>query len=164
MDDDKDPEAELKKNMIEALGPRMAGIVLDGVPGYLSGTALSDSIGMKDLWFRDPNGPLEGKTAIQYWKEQLLGAPPSIIDNAIKGYAMIQEGQTYRGIETMMPKAIKDPMKAFRYATEGATNKRGDVIVDNIDTGDVIRQALGFTPAKLAEQYKLNNKGLNCMR
>jgi hypothetical protein len=161
MDDDKDPEAELKKNMIEALGPRVAGIVLDGVPGYLSGTSLSDSIGMRDLWFRDPSTQLEGKGAMDYWKAQLLGAPPSIIDNAIKGYQMIQEGQTYRGIETMMPKAIKDPMKAFRYATEGATNKRGDVIVDNIDTGDVIRQALGFTPAKLAEQYDLNNAGYN---
>ena len=161
MDDEKDPEAELKKNMIEALGPQMAGIILDGVPGYATGTSLSDSIGMRDLWFRDPSTSLEGKGAAEYWKSQLLGAPPSIVDNAIKGYQMIKEGQVWRGIETIMPKAIKDPMKAARYATEGATNKRGDVIVDDIDAGDVIRQALGFTPAKLAEQYDLNNAGFN---
>lgn len=159
MDKDKDPEAELKKNMIEALGPRMAGIVLDGVPGYLTGTSLSDSIGMRDLWFRDPSTSLEGKGAMEYWKSQILGAPPSIVDNWIKGYQMIQEGQVFRGIETIMPKFIKDPMKAYRYATEGATNKRGDTIVQDIDVGDVIRQALGFTPAKLAEQYDLNNAG-----
>lgn len=161
MDDGEDPEAELKKNMIEALGPQMAGIILDGVPGYLTGTSLSDSIGMRDLWFRDPSTSLEGKGAMDYWKAQLLGAPPSIVDNAIKGYAMVKEGQVWRGIETMMPKAIKDPMKAYRYATEGATNKRGDVVVQDIDAADVIRQALGFTPAKLAEQYDLNNAGFN---
>ena len=161
MDDDKDPEAELKKNMVEALGPMMAGIVLDGVPGYATGTSLSDSIGMRDLWFRSPSTQLEGKDEADYWKAQLLGAAPSIADNIVRGYGLLKEGQTYRGIETMMPKAIKDPMKAFRYSTEGATNKRGDVIVEDIGTMDIIRQALGFVPAKIAEQYDINNAGYN---
>lgn len=161
MDDDKDPEAELKKNMVEALGPMMAGIVLDGVPGYATGTSLSDSIGMRDLWFRSPSTQLEGKGEADYWKAQLLGAAPSIADNIVRGYGLLKEGQTYRGIETMMPKAIKDPMKAFRYSTEGATNKRGDVIVEDIGTMDIIRQALGFVPAKIAEQYDINNAGYN---
>lgn len=161
MDDDKDPEAELKKNMVEALGPMMAGIVLDGVPGYATGTSLSDSIGMRDLWFRSPSSQLEGKDEADYWKAQLLGAAPSIADNIVRGYGLLKEGQIYRGIETMMPKAIKDPMKAIRYGTEGATNKRGDVIVEDIGTMDIIRQALGFVPAKIAEQYDINNAGYN---
>lgn len=161
MDDDKDPEAELKKNMVEALGPMMAGIILDGVPGYATGTSLSDSIGMRDLWFRSPSTQLEGKDEADYWKAQLLGAAPSMVDNIVRGYGLLKEGQTYRGIETMMPKAIKDPMKAFRYSTEGATNKRGDTLVENIDTLDIIRQALGFVPAKIAEQYDINNAGYN---
>lgn len=161
MDDDKDPEVELKKNMVEALGPMMAGIVLDGVPGYATGTSLTDSIGMRDLWFRSPSSQLEGKDEADYWKAQLLGAAPSIADNIVRGYGLLKEGQVYRGIETMMPKAIKDPMKAFRYSTEGATNKRGDVIVEDIDTLDIIRQALGFVPAKIAEQYDINNAGYN---
>ena len=161
MDDGEDPEAELKKNMVEALGPMMAGIVLDGVPGYATGTNLSDSIGMRDLWFRSPSTQLEGKDEADYWKAQLLGAAPSIADNIVRGYGLLKEGQTYRGIETMMPKAIKDPMKAFRYSTEGATNKRGDVIVEDIGTMDIIRQALGFVPAKIAEQYDINNAGYN---
>lgn len=161
MEDDKDPEAELKKNMVEALGPMMAGIILDGVPGYATGTSLSDSIGMRDLWFRSPSTQLEGKDEADYWKAQLLGAAPSMVDNIVRGYGLLKEGQTYRGIETMMPKAIKDPMKAFRYSTEGATNKRGDTLVENIDTLDIIRQALGFVPAKIAEQYDINNAGYN---
>ena len=116
---------------------------------------------MRDLWFRSPSSQLEGKDEADYWKAQLLGAAPSIADNIVRGYGLLKEGQTYRGIETMMPKAIKDPMKAIRYSTEGATNKRGDVIVEDIDTLDIIRQALGFVPAKIAEQYDINNAGYN---
>jgi hypothetical protein len=161
MDDDKDPEQELKKSMVEALGPMMAGIVLDGVPGYVTGTSQSESLGMRDLWFRSPNSELEGKNEFEYWQSQLLGATPSIASNIFRGYGLIKQGETYRGIEAMMPKAIKDPMKAYRYATEGATNTKGDTIVEDVGYGDVIRQALGSTPAKLAEQYDINNAGYN---
>src|SRR5690606_35151191 len=91
----------------------------------------------------------------------LLGATPSIASNIFRGYGLIKQGETYRGIETMMPKAIKDPMKAYRYATDGATNLKGDTVVDDVSTADVIRQALGSTPAKLAEQYDINNAGYN---
>ena len=161
MDDDKDPEQELKKSMVEALGPMMAGIVLDGVPGYVTGTSQSESLGMRDLWFRSPNSELEGKNEFEYWQSQLLGATPSIASNILRGYGLIKQGETYRGIETMMPKAIKDPMKAYRYATDGATNTKGDTIVEDVGYGDVIRQALGSTPAKLAEQYDINNAGYN---
>lgn len=161
MDDDKDPEQELKKSMVEALGPMMAGIILDGVPGYVTGTSQSESLGMRDLWFRSPNSELEGKNEFEYWQSQLLGATPSIASNIFRGYGLIKQGETYRGIEAMMPKAIKDPMKAYRYATEGATNTKGDTIVDDVGYGDVIRQALGSTPAKLAEQYDINNAGYN---
>lgn len=161
MDDDKDPEQELKKSMVEALGPMMTGIILDGVPGYVTGTSQSESLGMRDLWFRSPNTELEGKNEFEYWQSQLLGATPSIASNIFRGYGLIKQGETYRGIETMMPKAIKDPMKAYRYATEGATNTKGDTIVDDVSTADVIRQALGSTPAKLAEQYDINNAGYN---
>lgn len=161
MDDDKEPEQELKKGMVEALGPMMAGIILDGVPGYVSGTSQSESLGMRDLWFRSPNTELEGKNEFEYWQSQLLGATPSIASNIFRGFNLIKQGETYRGIETAMPKAVKDPMKAYRYATEGATNMKGDTIVEDVGWGDVIRQALGSTPAKLSEQYDINNAGYN---
>lgn len=160
MDDDQDPQAELKKGMVETMGPMMAGIVLDGVPGYVTGTSLSGSVGMPDLWFRSPDRQLEGKEEFQYWQSQLLGAAPSMLQNVMQGWKVLKQGQVYRGIETMMPKAIKDPMRAYRYATEGATNLRGDKVTD-VSVADVIKQGLGFTPARVSEQYALNNENYN---
>ncbi|AEY69616.1 putative DNA methylase [Erwinia phage PEp14] len=159
-DDGDDPQVELKKGMVNALGPMMAGIILDGVPGYTTGTSLSGSVGMPDLWFRSPDRELEGKDSFQYWQSQLLGAAPSLAENVARGYKMITDGNTYRGIETMMPKMFKDPMRAYRFATDGATNLRGDTVAD-VTTSDVVKQALGFTPARLAEQYAINSANYN---
>ncbi|AXF51455.1 DarB-like antirestriction [Erwinia phage Pavtok] len=159
-DDGDDPQVELKKGMVNALGPMMAGIILDGVPGYTTGTSLSGSVGMPDLWFRSPDRELEGKSEFEYWQSQLLGAAPSLLSNVVRGYSMITQGETYRGIETMMPKMFKDPMRAYRFATDGATNLRGDTVTD-VTNSDVVKQALGFTPARLAEQYAINSANYN---
>ncbi|UZV40803.1 transglycosylase [Erwinia phage Stean] len=159
-DDGDDPQVELKKGMVNALGPMMAGIILDGVPGYTTGTSLSGSVGMPDLWFRSPDRELEGKSEFEYWQSQMLGAAPSLLSNVVRGYSMITQGQTYRGIETMMPKMFKDPMRAYRFATDGATNLRGDTVTD-VTKADVLKQALGFTPARLAEQYAINSANYN---
>lgn len=160
MDDGEDPEEELKKAMVSVLGPRLAGMVLHGVPGYVTGTSISGSVGMPDLWFRSPDSEKEGEEALQYWQSQLLGAVPAIGSQFARGLSYIGKGEVYRGIETMMPKMLKDPMKAYRFGTEGAKNMRGDTVTD-VTFSDVVKQALGFTPARIAEQYKTNNASYN---
>lgn len=159
-DDGEDPEELLKKGMVDTLGPNLAGMALYGVPGHLTGTSLSASVGMPDLWFRSPDSEKEGEEALQYWQSQLLGAVPGIAAQMARGLGQIGKGQEYRGIETMLPKMLKDPMKAYRYATEGAKNMKGDIVTD-VDWSDVVKQATGFTPARVSEQYKINNTNYN---
>jgi len=160
MGEGEDPEEELKKGMVNMLGPNLAGLALYGVPGHTTGTSLSESVGMPDLWFRSPDSEKEGEEALQYWQSQLLGAVPAIGAQFARGLAYIGKGETYRGIETMLPKMLKDPMKANRYATEGAKNMKGDTVAE-VEWPDVVKQALGFTPARIAEQYKINNLNYN---
>ena len=59
----------------------------------------------------------------------------------------------------MAPKFARDLMKSYRYLTEGLVNLRGDQILDaeNIDAWDIIAQAVGFTPASIAETYDRNS-------
>jgi hypothetical protein len=71
------------------------------------------------------------------------------------GTELVAEGQVYRGVETMLPKALKDAMKAVRYASEGVTSTRGDLVTDT-DAMDELLQAIGFTPAEVAKQYDVN--------
>lgn len=158
--DGEDPEEELKKGMVNILGPNLAGLALYGVPGHVTGTALSESVGMPDLWFRSPDSEKEGEEAMNFWVSQLLGAVPAIAAQMFRGVSYIKKGEEYRGIETMLPKMLKDPMKAYRYATEGAKNMKGDTVAD-VRWPDVVKQATGFTPARISEQYKINNLNYN---
>lgn len=160
-DDGDDPEVELKKTMLQYFPKQMVGIMMDGVPGYLSGVELSGRIGFGDLWFRSDDMDREGDAQFLYWLQQVLGASAGIPYNWYRGVSQINDGYTWRGIETMVPKAIKDPMKAWRYYNEGVSTKNGDPIVDDVGGWNIFKQAMGFTPAKVTEQYKMNNYNMN---
>lgn len=160
-DDGEDPEIELKKTLLQYLPPSMVGIMMDGVPGYAFGVELSGRIGFGDLWFRSDDMDREGDSAYLYWLQQLLGPASSIPYTAVRGISQIQDGYTWRGMENLVPKAIRDPMKAYRYYSEGVTTKNGDPIVDEVGGWDVLKQAMGFTPARVTEQYKLNSYNMN---
>lgn len=161
MDDGDDPEEEMKKAMIDAIGPTATGLALNGVPGHALGWDLSGRIGMPDLWFRSSDKQLEGEDAYNYWLSQAAGAAPSMALNAFKGMAMAAKGNVYRGIETAMPKIIKDQMRAYRYMTDGAETMKGDDILPEMTPWEGISQSLGFTPAALTERYKQNSANMN---
>lgn len=160
-DDGEDPEVELKKTLLEYMPPSLVGMMMDGVPGYGLGIELSGRIGFGDLWFRSDDRDREGQEAYNYWLQQVLGASVAIPANWVRGVGQISDGYTWRGIESIVPKAVRDPMRAYRYATEGATTKDGDPIVDDVNGWDVFKQAIGFSPAAINEQYKLNNVNMN---
>ena len=56
-----------------------------------------------------------------------------------------------------MPVFVKNPMKAFRMATEGATNKDGVKVIDEVGPMSSFLQIWGFTNAELAEAYTRAN-------
>jgi predicted metal-dependent hydrolase len=64
-----------------------------------------------------------------------------------------------RGIEVAAPKSVRDLMKAYRYSQEGVTNVRGDEVIpaDNVSVADIMKQALGFNPAKVSEAMDRKN-------
>ena len=56
---------------------------------------------------------------------------------------------------------IRDVMKATRYATEGVLTSKGDELIEDVSVADVIKQAMGFTPAEVAERYAANSRMKN---
>ena len=93
-----------------------------------------------------------------------FGASGSAALNLFKGGKFITEGNYYRGIETMMPKGIKDPMEAWRFMTEGYTTNAGAVRVPPGDfkTMELVYKALGIPGKditnmkwKASEQYQI---------
>jgi len=78
-----------------------------------------------------------------------FGGPAwSVTSRAIEGFNEIMDGEIERGMESMMPGAIRNGYKALiRYPRdEGILSRRGDVIYDDLTNGDIITQLLGFPP------------------
>lgn len=164
-DDEKSAVEEFRGDVIATLGPQLGGMVLDGVPGYVTGTSLTRRIGMGDLWFQTDD---RVQTARDWWSDTVteIGGPLlGMVHNVYRGYNVIRDDKgVARGIETMMPTAARNLMRAWRYQQEGALSMRGDPIMAEVSVQDSLKQALGFTPARIAEQYKLNTQKKNMER
>ena len=54
------------------------------------------------------------------------------------------------GLESMLPVAIRNPLKAVRYATDGQVDKSGITVKDDFNLFELAGQAVGFRPSDLA--------------
>lgn len=154
-------EKEMEKALHAFLPRDMVGMILNGVPGHLTGADLSARMGMPDLWFRSNDRALEGEDEYQYYVNQMLGATFGIGENLARGLWQIGEGEIWRGVETILPKAIRDVMRGGRYMYEGALTYNDDALVDKFTAAELFGQVMGFTPARLAERYDANTRMKN---
>ncbi|MEP2205254.1 MAG: PLxRFG domain-containing protein, partial [Tateyamaria sp.] len=53
---------------------------------------------------------------------------------------------------------VRDIMKTGRYAADGVETWNGDPIVEDVNPWELLLQANGFTPARVAERYEINNR------
>lgn len=160
--DDDDPfefETKTKKTIVDIFGKDLGGVILNGPVGHLTGVDLTSRIGLADIWFRSPNRDLDGQQEAQYWILSQLGAGVSMISQFWQGASQLRKGEYWRASESILPKWVRDPMKAFRYANQGVRSARGDDVVaqDQLSWGDIGKQAIGFTPARVSEAWDRNS-------
>jgi len=126
-----------------------------GLGNYLFGVDVASRMGLSDLIFRDRL--VQKDQSLFYDAIEMVGGP--VVGTALnmeRGLKMIDEGNVERGVEAMLPAAIRNILKAHRFATEGANTLRGDPIVGDIGAGHVFGQLLGFAPAAYTKQLQEN--------
>jgi predicted RNA methylase len=161
-DDDEpvDIEVALRNMMADNLGDKWGEAIAKGpwrmIPG-LGDLDLAGRVSLGDLWFRAPEQDAEGKDKFNQYLNLLMGPVATNVANVFVGAHSISDGNTYRGVETMMPKAIKDGMKAFRMAREGVKTLQEDTLIQEVSIAEIAGQALGFSPAKMSEMYEGSN-------
>lgn len=174
--DEDDPysfDLELRKFLIEQLGNDAGNMIYRGVLGesgldigsrlsyessfLLGGTENLPFIGGV-LGLRDIKQGQNAQETARNAMVEALGAGAGIVDGVFRGYEKMKKGQVYEGIEAMSPSFIRNMMKAGRFATEGPLTARGDPIVEDLSTLEIIGQFFGFSPQRLSSQYKINNQ------
>lgn len=161
-DDPFDAEVEFRNFLADLLGPDLARFITQGPVETMTGIELGSRVGLNELWLRSPDRELEGQAMADYLLEQAAGpVVGGMLVNTLRGGNMIAEGNTWRGIETMAPKAVKDGMKALRYGKEGINTMRGDPLIEDLSLGETLMQLAGFTPADVTERYDANSAAKN---
>lgn len=163
--DDEDDEAttvlsgEKFETTMREVGADLFGVEL----GRLMTKGLPASLGY-DLSQRMSLGTMYQTDFKTDTPEALLG---SIVSNfggatlglgvsAMSGLRHFAEGNTSKALESVLPKFAKDIMRAYRYADEGVTTRRGVELLKPSDMtpAELFMQGLGFQATKINEQYE----------
>jgi len=146
-DDEDDFEAATRKLVGEG--------IYGGLANEILGVDLANRISMNSLLYR---APLIDKDQSNLWTliEQLGGPVIGVGLSIERGMKDVYQGEVQRGIEAMAPAAIRNGLKSFRFATEGATTRRGDPITEDINPYNVVMQGLGFAPQAYIQQLEAN--------
>lgn len=155
--DDNEPwdaETEFRNFLVEMLGPAFGKIAQEGPVQALTGIGIASRTQLDQMWFRPSDKELEGRAQYDYLLEQVSGPMGGMFANALRGAQLWGDGHLWRGVETTMPKAVKDAMKLIRYANEGVNTLNGNPLVNDLSPYQMLMQGAGFSPAEVSEQYE----------
>lgn len=138
----------------EAVRSAVGDIGYKGPLNALTNIDIASRTGFNGMvWHDDPRRLAEVGFA-PYFIEHFFGPSyQALFVNPGRAITLMKEGQVYRGLETVTPSFVRNPMKAFRFATEGATTTNGAPIVDDVSAYSAFMQIFGFNNAELSEAY-----------
>jgi hypothetical protein len=145
------------------LPEKLGDITLGGVPvsdliargplNAITGEDIASRVGLADLWGRDSKETKTSReSAIAFMLDHFGGPTASMglgFADAYDAYAM---GDYQKMLERMLPAVARNLVVANKYADEGMKTGRGVELVgkDDVKTGELIGQAIGFRPDILA--------------
>ena len=129
-----------------------------GPMNKLLGVDIASRTGFNGMIWRTDQQRLSEVGFAPYFAEHFFGPAYQVLAiNPVRAAKLFGEGHTERAIETVVPVFVKNPMKAFRMATEGATTKDGAKVIDEVGPISSFLQIWGFTNSELAEAYARAN-------
>ena len=150
-DEEDDAETILRKHIGE--------FAYKGPISSLLGTDISSRIGLSNLLFRD--NPYNDDASDADLLMGIIGGPAwSVYQSFSRGVKDVNQGNIERGVEAMLPAAFRNVYKgAYRYPRdEGILTRRGDIIHDDISTGGLISQGIGFPPTDYTLKQEQNQQ------
>ena len=137
----------------EWLDDSIGTVMTNGAVNQITGLDIASRTGFENTLWRDDPKRLADVGYISFALEKFLGPSFSTAQNFEEGIKEMSRGQTERGMEKLVPAFVRGPLKAWRYMTEGALDKDGAPIIDDVNGWNQFMQIMGFSPAELAEQY-----------
>lgn len=147
-DEPWDAKVALQNVLADALGQKPAEVLMHGL-SRLTPWDISGRVGLDRLILPDVQEGLEGQRLWESTATAALGPVAGIAGGLLKGLQTMAGGDWLRGLEEMMPAVARNGLKAIRYGNEGAQDKTGIAILDEVNPAEVAGQALGFSPSRV---------------
>ena len=145
------------------LPEKLGDVTLGGVPvsdivdrgplNAITGYDIGSRIGLNDLWGRDSKETKTSReSAIAFLLDHFGGPTASLMLGFADAYDAYAMGDYQKMLEKMLPAVARNLVVANKYADEGMKTGRGVELVgkDDVKTGELIGQAIGFRPDILA--------------
>jgi hypothetical protein len=138
---------------------RLSDVLEKGLISSLTDVNIGSRTSFDNLWFRNIQPGKDWSQTATNIVTSLMGPSASAGVNIVKGIDDFNNGHILRGLEKISPAFFRGTAAAIRMGTEGAETKRGDDMLKpaEINTANLVAQALGFTPARLARIQEQNN-------
>ena len=160
-DEDEDAETYIRKFLGEPLysgGLQYLTMFAGDIFGADTELDIASRIGLSHLILG--NNKYDFNESAKEEFVNILGGPALSYGSSIaRGVNDIYNGEMQRGIESIVPSAIRNVLKTFRYSDfdEGtARTRRGDPIVDDLNPAQMTAQFLGFAPAEYSRAQEIN--------
>jgi hypothetical protein len=155
-DEDRlDFELEFMNWAVNTLG-KEAGMLLGRGAFNALGYDFASKLKLDGMWIPDMRQNVDAETALNDYITKALGPFVGITQQGARAYQLFKTGHGDRALEAIMPAFVRQPLVAYRYSKEGATNMAGDKIVDEFSPFELAMQSLGFRTAELAERQYFN--------
>ena len=157
-DDPVDAQATVRRYFSDLFGKELGHALSKGVFNSFLNLDLHSRTSLSDLFFRGASYDMSPRQEAQYAISNTLAGPIGALTvNMWTGLNEVASGDSWRGLETMSPKFIRDAMRSYRYSTEGVQNRQGQTIIDEFTITEKLAQFAGINPARLSEAYDASN-------
>lgn len=150
-----DFEKMVRRKANELLGKETGEAVTRGVTRMIPGGFAVDTssrLNFPGLTFGEPRSNKENDVKA-FLLDTAFGAPAGLIGDYVKGMGEISKGEYAKAAELMIPvKFVADGLRAVRQGMEGKKNESGRETLSPYSTQEATVRALGFTPAREAEE------------
>jgi len=156
MDDEYEFERFIRETTSEAMGPEAGLLISKGLPAYL-GVDISQRVGINNLLtFKGIDTSGRDSTVASVASMVLGPALDMSVGRMSEALQHYNAGRTEKAFQVMMPKAIRDPWKAYNMAEgKGFVSSNGEMYFDSstMSAAELATAFLGFSPTRVGEVY-----------
>lgn len=147
-----DYENDARSFIAGAFGPTMGEVISRGLP-HAVGIDINHRVGLADLLEIPGLDKFSKDSVMQMLGTAMTGATGENASTAMAAIPKLLNGDIVGGAKDMVPRVVRDVMKAIALNDQGVVDGRGNTLLppSKISPWDAAVQAAGFQPSKVSE-------------